>query len=141
MNQDQVQRIRSCFDAMAHRTPELADRFHTRLFAQHPALRAFVARDLSQHKQDFAAGLRLVVKNLHQLEAVRGTLMDIGAKQARSNVTPAHYGIAREVLLSTIREFAGPTWNEELALDWTEAINAAVSLMVLGAGRARVQAA
>lgn len=136
-----MNRIRVCFDALTPRTPELADRFYTRLFAQHPPLRVLFPRDLTQHKQDFAAGLRLVVKNLHQLDTVRGTLMDIGAKQSRLNVTPGHYGIAREVLLSTLREMSGPVWSEELTQDWAEAINSVVSLMVLGAGKARMQAA
>lgn len=137
MNQDQVQRIRTSFDLITHRVPELVDRFHTRLLAQHPALRAQMPRDLSSHKQDFAAGLRLVVKNLDRLDALAPTLMDIGARQARMGITPGYYGVAREVLISTLREMAGPAWTETLTQDWAEALNSVISTFVVGASRAR----
>lgn len=141
MNDEQMTRIRASFDALTHRTPELADRFHTRLFAQNPALRPLMPRDLSQQKQDFAAGLRMLVRNLHRLDAFQLTVMDIGARQSRLGVTPGHYGIAREVLIVTMREMAGPVWTDELTVDWNEALSSIVSLMVVGAARARAHAA
>ncbi len=137
MNNEQVQRIRGSFDALTHRVPELVDRFHTRLLAQQPTLRAMFPRDLASHKQDFAAGLRLIVKNIDRLDTLAPTLMDIGARQSRLGITPGHYGMAREILVSTLREMAGPTWSEELSQDWTEALSMAISTMVLGASRSR----
>jgi hemoglobin-like flavoprotein len=137
VNQDQIQRIRASFDALTHRVPELVDRFHTRLLAQQPLLRAMFPRDLASHKQDFAAGLRLVVKNLDRLDTLTPTLMDIGARQSRLGITPKHYGVARETLVSTLREMAGPAWNDALTQDWTEALSGVISMMVVGASRAR----
>ncbi|MGE3106723.1 MAG: globin domain-containing protein [Phycisphaerales bacterium] len=137
MNQEQIQRVRASFDVLTHRVPELADRFHTRLLAQQPMLRAMFPRDLGPHKQDFAAGLRLVVKNLDRMELLTTTLMDIGARQARLGITPQHYGVAREVLISTLREMSGPAWDDLLTRDWTEALSAVVSMMVVGGSRTR----
>lgn len=141
MTEDQIARVRACFDELTPRTPELADRFHARLFATNPQMRPLFPRDLSSHKQDFAAGLRQVVKNLNRLDALSASLMEIGSRQERSGWTPGHFGVARQALLATIRDIAGPRWTPELESDWTEALNTVVSLMLLGAGRRRVQAA
>lgn len=141
MTEEQIARIRTCFDEMTPRTPELADRFHARLFAQNPALRALFPRDLAMQKQDFAAGLRHVVKSLNRIEAAAPMFMDIGSRQARMGLTPGHFGVAREALLATLRDMSGPHWNEQLEQDWREALSAVVSLMVVGASRARSHAA
>jgi hemoglobin-like flavoprotein len=100
-------------------------------------MRGMFPRDLASHKQDFAAGLRLIVKNLDRLDTLTPTLMDIGSRQARLGVTPKHYGVARETLVSTLREMAGPVWTETHTQDWTEALSAVVSMMVVGASRTR----
>ncbi len=141
VTEEQISRIRACFDEMTPRTPELADRFHARLFAQNPQLRALFPRDLTVQKQDFAAGLRHVVKNLNRIEGAAAMFMDIGSRQARMGLTPGHFGVAREALLSTLRDMAGPKWSEQLEQDWREALSVVVSLMVVGASRARSQAA
>jgi hemoglobin-like flavoprotein len=141
VTEEQIARVRACFDELTPRTPELADRFHARLFAMNPQLRPLFPRDLSSHKQDFAAGLRHVVRHLGRIDALTPMLMDIGSRQARSGLTPGHFGLARESLLATLRDMAGPRWTPELELDWTEALNAVVSIMVLGASRRRAHAA
>jgi len=141
VNEQQINRLRASFDAITPRTPELADRFHTRLLAQNPGLRPMFPRDLNQQKQDFAAGLRLVVKNMHVLESLEHTLLDIGARHARAGVTPGHYGVARDVLIATMREIAGPAWTEQLSQDWSEALNGVISIFVVGAARSRAHAA
>lgn len=141
MTEEQVARVRECFDALTPRTPELADRFHARLFALHPQLRALFPRDLASHKQDFAAGLRHVLRNLHRIDSLTPMLMDIGSRQARCGLTPGHFGLAREALLATLRDMSGPHWSPQLEADWTESLNAVVSLMILGAGRRRAHAA
>ena len=141
MTEEQIARIRACFDQITPRTPELVDRFHARFFAQNASLRPLFPRDLSAHKQDFTAGFRHVVRNLHRLDAIAPMLMDVGSRQARAGLTPGHFGMAREVLLATLRDIAGPRWNEQVQQDWTEALNAVVSLRVVGASRSRSHAA
>lgn len=141
MEQDQIVRIRASFDKLTPRIPELADRFHARLFAQHPRLRAMFPRDLSAPKQDFAAGLRYVVRHLGALEGLSPVLMDLGLRHARSGLTPGDLGAAREVLLQTLQDMSGPAWSDQLREDWTEALNVAVAIMVVGAGRSRAHAA
>jgi hemoglobin-like flavoprotein len=67
--------------------------------------------------------------------------MDLGTRQFRAGVTPAHYGIARDLFLATVREMAGSAWSDELSTDIAEALNAVASIMIQGAGRARASAA
>jgi hemoglobin-like flavoprotein len=140
VTEDQITRIRACFDEITPRTPELADRFHARLFVQTPRLRPLFPRDLASQKQDFAAGLRHVIKNLHRIDTVAPMLMDIGSRQARLGLTPGDFGAAREALLATLKDIAGPRWNDQLEADWREALTVVASIMVIGASRSRSHA-
>jgi hemoglobin-like flavoprotein len=141
VNSGQIDRIRASFALLTPRMQELVDRFHARLLVQQPDVRPVLSRDFTAIKQDLAAALRMVVKNLNRLEAIDASLLDMGARQARVGLTPRHYGVGREVLLTTMREMAGPAWTDQLTADWTEAMNAVVSILIVGGARARSAAA
>jgi hemoglobin-like flavoprotein len=141
VTEEQIERLRACLAELAPRTPELADRFHARFFATNPQLRPLFPRDLTPQKQDFAAGLRHVVRHLSRLDAMTPAIMDIGSRLARTGLAPGHLGMAREALLATLRDMSGPRWSQDLERDWTDLLHAVVSTMVLGASRARQHAA
>lgn len=141
MSPQQIDRLRTNFKVLTPQGEELFRRFFTRLFNAQPGLRQNLPRDFAQQHRDHLSTLGSVVKNLHRLDAVEHILMDLGARAQRAGVQPQHFGVAREHLVATIRELSGPTWNEDLQADWTEALNVVASVMIRGAGRARAYAA
>ena len=141
MNHDQIERVRDSFRAIAPRGQELYGRFVDRIGAASPALRAMFPASPGERSQEFIAPCGMIVKNLHRLNAIEFLLTDAGAKNQRRGVLPQHYGVARDAVLATLAEALADEWTEELASDWSEAINVATSLMIRGAGRARSKAA
>ncbi len=141
MTSQQIDRLQHSFKELSSRSEEFGKLFFARLFTKQPMLRALLPRDEWQRTHDLLGGLGIVVKNLHKLDAISHTLMDFGARAQRSGIMPMHYGLAREALLDTMHDLLGPQWTEELDADWTEALNAVSSVLILGAGRARAKAA
>ncbi len=139
MSPSQLDNIRWSFDLASDRAEELADRFYARLFAMQPVLRALLPRDPWQRARDLIAGLGLVIKSVGKLESVEHALMDFGAKAERTGITPQQYGLARQAIVSALRETLADQWTDALEDDWTEALNTAASVVVLGAGRSRAR--
>lgn len=133
--------VRESFQALAPHGDEMAERFFETLFARQPVLRALLPRDHWQRSRDLMAMLGLVVKNLNRPEAVQHVLMDFGAKAQRIGIMPQQYGLARQALIDAMRQTLGQHWNEDVETDWTEVLNSATSVVLMGAGRSRAKAA
>ncbi len=141
MNPYQLDNIRRSFDAASERSEDFADRFYARLFAMQPVLRAILPRDHWQRERDLIAAVGMVVKGLGKLDSIEHPLMDFGAKAERTGITPQQYGLARQALVSALRETLSEQWTDDLEDAWTEALNTVASVVVLGAGRSRARAA
>ena len=90
---------------------------------------------------EFIASLGMLANNLHRLHTLEFVLSDLGAKAQRAGLQPHHLGEARAALVSAMRDTLGQAFTDVHAADWTEALNAAVSVMLRAAGRARAKAA
>ena len=141
MTPSQIANVRETFQFIAPQGDEMAEVFFERLFTREPFLRKVLPQDHWIRSRDLLTGMGLLVKNLHRLDAIEHVLTEFGAKAQRAGVSPHHYGLARQAMLATLREFAAETWNDDVESDWTEAFNAASSVVLLGAGRARAKAA
>jgi len=74
----------------------------------------------------------LVVRNLHEMEALQQALRDLGAQHVRWGARPSDYLVARDALVAALR--AGyPQWDATLEADWRQAITDIVIPMLQGA--------
>ena len=131
MNGPSVQRVQEHFDSI--RTRDLGTRFYALLFTQHSELRQLFPADVAILAEHFTAMLELVIAHLGHVTAVDTQLRDLGARHLRYGAQPHHYEIARDVLVTTLKEASGSDWNEELSGDWRQAINMLIVPMLRGA--------
>jgi hemoglobin-like flavoprotein len=141
MTLSQINAVRDSFKALAPHGDELAERFFDRLFERQPALRAVLPQDHWMRSRDLLTGLGTLVKNLHRLDAINHVLMEFGTRAQRAGVLPQHYGIAREIMLETMREMLGDEFGAELENDWRQTLTSVSSVVLVGAGRSRAKAA
>ena len=99
MNQPMIERLEGSFESIAHRGPELVDRFYANLFARHPAVRAMFPPDMAGQKKKLLASLALVVKNLRTPETLMEPLRDMGARHVEYGTQPEHYPVVRDTLV------------------------------------------
>lgn len=140
MTPSQIENIRDSFRAVAPRADDLAEQFFDTLFTREPFLRSVFPTDHWLRARDLLGGLALLLKHLHRIDTIELSLAELGAKAQRAGVSPHHYGRARQAMIDTLRSM-DPDWSDDLEGDWTQALNAASSLVLLGAGRARAKAA
>ena len=126
-----VSLLRSSFELVVEREPQLTKRFYEILFERYPQSKALFGRNSADKQQQMLRdALVAVVDHLEDAPWLQEQLAALGAKHVDYGVTEEMYGWVGESLLSTMAEVAGSDWNDELMAAWTEAYGAIVSLMV-----------
>ncbi len=141
MDTEAVIRIRTSFHLLAPRGQELIDTFYEMLFDAAPAVRALFPGDMKKQKGHLLAAVALVVKHADSLGAITEPLMEMGARHVKYGARPEHYPVVRDTMIGALARTAGPAWNDQLAADWTGALDAVASAMLRGAERAHLRAA
>jgi hemoglobin-like flavoprotein len=128
--------IRASFTAISRRQDELARRFYDNLFRTHPQMRRMFPEDMARQREHLAAALSLLIRNLDSIEALRPSLMDLGARHVAFGVVPGHYPPVRDALLEAIEHVTGPTMTPDLRDAWRNLINKVCSIMLQGVATA-----
>ena len=132
MTPEAISRIRASYLDVAARPRQFASRFYQELFAAAPRLRPLFPDELGTLQGHFEAAMGLVVRNLDEVRALRGSLRELGAQHVHWGARPEDYVTAREALVAAIRSLS-PAWDDTLETDWRAAITAIIVPMIEGA--------
>jgi hemoglobin-like flavoprotein len=124
--------LRSSFDLVIDRAPDLTLRFYEVLFARAPELAPMFRRDRKVQAKMLAGAIAAVLDHLEDAPWLETTLGELGAKHATYGVTSAMYGIVGDALLATLAEIAAEAWTPEVAEQWTLAYGAIAAMMQAG---------
>ena len=126
--------LRSSFELVIDRQPQLTARFYEILFERHPQVRPLFGRNSGANQQQMLqSALVAVIDNLENAAWLRETLHAMGKKHVDYGVTDEMYGWVGASLLATLAEAAGNAWTPELEKAWTDAYGAIAGLMQKGA--------
>ena len=126
--------LRTSFEALTPKAPQLVDRFYAILFERYPQVKPMFARtDMAEQKKHLIQALVLLVANLEKADILKGYLGLLGAKHVRYGVRDEHYDAVGECLLAAMAEIAGPIWNDELQREWAGTYGAVAAMMKQGA--------
>ena len=137
-----VETLRSSFERVIERSPNLTHRFYEILFARYPQTRRMFGRHSSAKQEKMLAdALGAVIDHLEDAPWLSQTLMGLGSKHAGYGVTDEMYAWVGDALLSTLAEAEGDDWTDDVKQAWTAAFGAIASLMQEGTRRALATAA
>jgi len=133
--------LRSSFDLIAERHPDVTRHFYEILFERYPALSPMFGRNsrAAQEKM-LTQALVAVMDHLEDAAWFEETLGALGAKHVAYGVTDEMYGWVGECLLVALARAAGPAWTAEVEAEWTSAYGAIARAMLAGARGARAAA-
>lgn len=132
-----VSLLRSSFDLVLERQPDLTPRFYEILFSRYPQVRPLFGRRSQQEQAKMLQeALVAVVDHLEDATWLEDNLRAMGRKHVEYGVTEEMYDWVGDSLLSTLAEVAGDEWTPELEAAWKEAYGAIASLMKAGAADA-----
>jgi hemoglobin-like flavoprotein len=126
--------LRTSFELVAERSPNLTLRFYEILFERYPAARAlFSRRSQSEQARMLQEALVAVMDHLEDAPWLTTTLQALGAKHVGYGVRQDMYGWVGECLLATVAEVAGSEWTGELGESWSDAYGVIAGLTIDGA--------
>lgn len=137
-----VAALRSSFDLVVERSPNLTSRFYDILFERHPEVRPLFGRNARANQEKMLTGaLVAVIDHVEDATWLTETLGGMGAKHVSYGVTAEMYPWVADALLATLAEVASEAWTAEVALAWEQALGAIASLMLAGAATVESAAA
>ncbi|HEY6723715.1 MAG TPA: globin domain-containing protein [Polyangiaceae bacterium] len=129
-----VPALRSSFDLVVEREPQLTHLFYDILFQRYPQAKPLFRNNPRQEQEKMLTDV--LVKLMDHLEDAPWLVRELGAlgsKHADYGVTDEMYGWVGSSLLAALEQVAADEWTPELAAAWTEAFQAIASLMQAGA--------
>ena len=125
--------LRSSFDLVIERQPELTVRFYEILFERYPQVRPLFGRSSNNQSEMLQSALVSVLEHLEDAGWLTDTLTAMGKKHVEYGVTEEMYAWVGASLLAALAEAAGPQWTPQLEAAWTAAYGAIAGLMQQGA--------
>jgi hemoglobin-like flavoprotein len=126
--------LRSSFELVTDRQPQLTRRFYEILFERYPQARLLFGRNSAANQEKMLQdALVAVMEHLEDASWLQSTLSAMGKKHVEYGVTDEMYGWVGASLLATLAEAAGPAWSPQLSAAWSEAYGAIAGLMQQGA--------
>jgi len=133
--------LRSSFELVLERSPNLTHRFYEILFTKYPQAKPLFSRNSrEQQEKMLAASLVAVIDHLEDAPWLEQQLGAIGVKHVEYGVTDDMYPWVGDALITTLAEVAGADWTEEHAKEWAAAYGAITSMMLKGAHAATAAA-
>jgi hemoglobin-like flavoprotein len=126
--------LRSSFDLVLARQPDLTHVFYEDLFSRYPAARPLFGRthSLEVQEQMLAEALVAVLNHLEDDAWLQASLGQLGTKHAGYGVTNEMYGWVGESLLAVLARAAGADWTPAHDAAWKDAYGAIATLMLAG---------
>ncbi len=137
-----VEALRSSFQLVVERSPNVVHRFYEILFARYPTTRELFSRNSSRHQEEMlTAALVAVMEHLEDASWLTTQLSALGAKHRDYGVQDHMYPWVGECLVATLKEVAGPAWTPRIEQAWVAAFSAISGLMLEGSRSARMHEA
>lgn len=125
--------LRQSLAAFAADPAGFAGRFYANLFAAMPGLRVLFPADMSEQQMKLAQTLGMVVAGLDEPEAMVPLLHRLGAAHRGYGTKPGHYQVLGDVLIRTLREASGASWNDDTERSWQRLYQWVAMHMIAGA--------
>lgn len=126
--------LRSSFDLVVEKAPDLTARFYVNLFALYPQTKhMFTPSRQKEQENMLTQALVAVLDHLEDAPWLATTLRGLGARHVNYGVSDEMYDWVGHSLLLTLEEVAGDAWSDELKEAWSAAFGAISGLMKEGA--------
>jgi hemoglobin-like flavoprotein len=126
--------LRSSFELVTEREPQLTVRFYEILFDRYPQVKPLFGRSSGGNQAAMLqSALVSVLERIEDAAWLESTLRAMGDKHVDYGVTEEMYSWVGDSLISAIGEAAGDAWSRELEAAWLEAYAAISGLMRQGA--------
>ena len=129
----QIDLVTSTFAEVEPIAETAAELFYGRLFEIAPATKDLFTGDMVEQGRSLMATIGVVVRSLHDLDAVLPTAAKLAVRHVGYGVRAEHYPIVGEALLWTLERGLGEAYTPEVADAWTTAYGTLSAAMIAAA--------
>jgi nitric oxide dioxygenase len=130
MTRNQIQLVKSSFQAITPQRNRLAGIFFAQLFVREPSLRSVFKGDLRAQGIELFDGLAAIVDSLDRLYPIVPALEWLAVQGGRRGVGERHYREIGEAMLAAFRDGLGDAYTAEIEQAWDSAIDRVCAVMV-----------
>jgi hemoglobin-like flavoprotein len=144
MNMTPVQKrlVQSTWQHVVPIADTAAALFYQRLFEIDPSTRPlFRTSDMAQQRKLLMQVIGMAIAGLDKLDALIGTVEELGRRHVSYGVRDAHYDSVGAALLWTLEQGLGKAWNAEVAAAWAEVYGTLSGVMRRAANEVMASAA
>lgn len=122
MKPEQIERLQKTFDCAVADGSAFGRRFYSKLFEKQPDYAKLFRGDMDHQADLLVSMLEAIVDCLSSRAQVVPMIYELGRHHASLGVRPHHYGPFAEVLIATLQEAVGPSFEAEDEQAWREAL-------------------
>ena len=135
MTPEQIDLVRSSFDALWPFRRKLADQFYSRFFELAPDTRRLFPNDMERQQLKLMDTLAAIVATLDQREICQSIIGHTGRKHADFGVQTSHFTAFGEALIWGLQQQFGPAFTPEMQQAWIVLYDAVQEEMMRAAKR------
>ncbi|MCI0654466.1 MAG: globin domain-containing protein [Methylococcaceae bacterium] len=130
-----VDLLEQSWERLKPQSEKFAESFYQNLFASYPQTRPlFTGADMKRQQKSLIGALVLVIQNLRKPEVLAANLTVLGSRHKKYGVLPEHFPAVGNVLLKTMEQYLGDSWNADVRDSWEKAYAMISALVMQGAG-------
>ena len=112
------------------RLDEIMEAFYTDLFEQYPDVKPLFGNiDNGEQGLKLKAAVQLLIENIHNQEALKTALNDLGERHQAYKALPDHYPIVAELLVASFKKTLGRRWTKAIGNAWLALLGMAAKEM------------
>ena len=137
-----IETLRSSFNLVVERNPEVTTRFYEIFFERYPEVRPMFGKRNASTVQSkmLTEALVAVLDHIEDAPWLEQQLKALGGKHVTYGVKDEMYAWVGECLIAAMAEVAGDDWTPRVEQAWVAAYGAIAGLAIAGANEARIAA-
>jgi hemoglobin-like flavoprotein len=126
--------IQSSYSIIKAQSDEFAESFYQILFDKYPAVKPlFMKIDMEKQKAKLMESLDLVLVNVHNPQAFKSILKDLGKRHVKYGAVLTDYPLVGDALLQALEKHLDKHWNPNVENAWSLAYQTIADTMAEGA--------
>jgi len=119
MSPQQISLVQNSWRLLRDLDPQMVgDLFYSKLFHDHPEVRAMFPKDMSEQHLKLVSKFNRVVARLHQFESLKTDIAALARRHVGYGVKPHQYTFVGAALLWTLHRVLADDWTPAVAEAW-----------------------
>lgn len=125
----QIELVQQTWSTITPVSLKMGESFYSRLFERHPELQQMFKSDPRDQAMKLMFMISYLVHRLGSFDDLKDEIRKLASRHNGYGTRNEHYGVVGEVLLETLKDSLGESWNGETEEAWKQTYGMIANLM------------